>query len=86
MKNVEAKALKREGEVLGGCCLGNLEQEANTLEWPQVVVAHRFPEQFRSDRLAIRGTSMKFREGGPRRVHRLPWKSFQMCNTAWTYR
>jgi len=53
LESSESKTFQSQGQVLGWRSFGDLKDEANEIEQPQVIIAHRFPKQFRSDGLPV---------------------------------
>ena len=42
-EGAEAEAFEGQGEILGWCCLWNLEQETNEVKRPEIKIAHTLP-------------------------------------------
>jgi hypothetical protein len=53
MEGTEAETFESESEVLRWWSLGDLEDKAEDVEWPEVVILHRFPKELGSNGLAV---------------------------------
>lgn len=53
MEGIKAKAFKSQCEILVRWAHGDLEHEAEDVEWPEIVIGHALPEEFGGDGLAV---------------------------------